>query len=360
MVAGISQALGPVIGGIILQYASWRWLFLINIPLGLGTLYFIAAYYKANAPLPGHKDIDIVGTILLAAGLIFTTLALNDLNQLSWFVSGSFLVGILLLIFFVKFEKKIKSPLLDLVLFHNRTFSFISIIRFINMYAAFATVFIIPLFLQNILGKSPLTTGMIIFAFTACYAMLSPFVGRLIDAFGYKFPLIISIFILFVAALLLSFVRMDSGWWLLLLGLALIGVNRAIMLSGSAGLVISHLPKEKRGAGFGAFYSISFLGAILGVSLTGLTVAYVSKLSLIKLLPASAHVSLSQLAELKHFASGALPITSMSHYVNAAQQKLLTPIIQHAFMIGFSASMWLIVFLSLVSLSLSFWLQESK
>lgn len=350
MVAGTSQALGPIIGGIILQYASWRWLFFINVPLGLSSLYFILTFYPAKVGESRHKSIDFFGTLLLAAGLIFVILALNELN-ISYLISG-----ILLLLFFVGVEKRAKNPLIDFSIFHNRPFVLIALIRNLNMFASFAIIFIIPLFLQNILGKSPLTTGIFIFSFTACYAIISPVAGKILDRFGYKKPLIFAIIIGIIAFIQLAFIRVDAALGLLLFGLALVGVNKAIMLPASVGIVISSLPQEKKGVGMGLFYSIALLGATLGVALTGLVTTFFGSRALINMLPANFNASTSQLLALKHATSGAIPITALSNYFPASQQKILVPIVQHAFLSGFSIAMWLIAIGMSCSLLLSLFL----
>jgi len=361
MVAGFSQAVGPVIGGMILQFLSWRWIFLINLPLGIGSLLLISFFFSEHEFVPKKSKLDVVGITFLLIGLMLITLAFNEMNRwqlYSWPWLGSIVFGLLSLVLFYYHEKRTKNPLLDFSLFSNHNFTLISIIRFVNNYISFAVIFIVPLFLQNILGLSPFKTGAIIFSCTACYAITSPFAGRIIDRIGPKKPIIVSIFIGLVAAAILAFTRLNLSWVLFIFSLVLVGINKAIMLPSSVNVVMSNVQKEKVGMGMGAFYTINLSGGIMGIALTGLMIGIFSQNKITCLLKSmSTKITPQQLMHLKQVGSGALPLHALVHSLPTKIMHIV-PLIQQAFLSGFRATMWIVVILSIVSLGLSFYLVE--
>ena len=232
MIAGFSQALGPSLGGVFLQYLSWRWLFFINIPLGIGCIILISLYYLQTESTNYGESLDTTGAVLLSCGLILFTLAINEISRWGIWSFGfltCFFVSIIILGIFYLFEKNRTHPLIDFSLYKNRNYFFISIIRFLNTYVAFTVIFILPLFLQNILELSPIKTGLMLLTMTAMYGALSPFVGKLLDRVAYKYPLVFSLIISLIACILVANLQFMMSWWFLLAAFILFGISRAFI-----------------------------------------------------------------------------------------------------------------------------------
>ncbi|MCK4870555.1 MAG: MFS transporter [Gammaproteobacteria bacterium] len=361
MVAGLSQALGPFVGGFILQFFGWRWLFLINIPLGIGCAALLVAYFREDHKLLAVK-LDYLGASIFFSGLVLSVLALNEMS--TWGASSilfttTFGLGLALLLCFYTYEKHLQHPLVDFSVYKNRTYLFVTIIRAINTYAWFSVIFLLPLFFQNILELTPVATGMMILVMTAMYGLLSPFVGRWLDWYGYKKPLVLSVIFGIAACLLLVNMKLTITWWLLL-GFLLFGINKAITLPCTVGLALKNLPKEKAGVGLGVFYATTFMGGICGVAITGTTIILLSR---IKLHAGLIKLGLTQFVKhaalLKGVASGAVSVAVLKDYFPPGVLEKILPIIKHAFVYGAITTLWIVIVLSFITLVLSFYVQDA-
>jgi EmrB/QacA subfamily drug resistance transporter len=188
---GIAGVLGPLAGGELLAIASWRWIFIINVPLAAACVWLILA---AIPPMPararGGRHVDYPGALLCALGLAGPVFALIEQPRLGWSsaaVTGPLIAGVLLLGAFLFFESRAKDPMLPLVLFRRRNFSAGNVETF-AMYAGLAIVFFfLILFLQQISGYTPLKSGLATLPVTVVMFFLSRRFGALADHFGPRF-----------------------------------------------------------------------------------------------------------------------------------------------------------------------------
>ncbi|HEX3909699.1 MAG TPA: MFS transporter [Solirubrobacteraceae bacterium] len=187
----ITGVLGPLAGGELLAIASWRWIFVINVPLAAACVWLILA---AIPPIPardrGGRHVDYPGALLCALGLGGPVFALIEQPRLGWAsvaVSGPLIAGVLLLGAFTWYESRAKDPMLPLVLFRRRNFSAGNIETF-AMYAGLAILFFfLVLFLQQIGGYSPLKSGLATLPVTVVMFFLSRRFGALADRYGPRF-----------------------------------------------------------------------------------------------------------------------------------------------------------------------------
>ncbi len=188
---GIAGVLGPLTGGELLAIASWRWIFVINVPLAAACVWLILA---AIPPMParerGGRHVDYPGALLCALGLAGPVFALIEQPRLGWSsaaVTGPLIAGALLLGAFLAYESRAKDPMLPLVLFRRRNFSAGNVETF-AMYAGLGIVFFfLVLFLQQIGGYSPLKSGLATLPATVVMFLLSRRFGALADRFGPRF-----------------------------------------------------------------------------------------------------------------------------------------------------------------------------
>jgi EmrB/QacA subfamily drug resistance transporter len=187
----IAGVLGPLAGGELLAIASWRWIFLMNVPLVIGCVSLILfAIPRSASRRPGARRIDFPGALLCAAGLGGPVFALIEQPRLGWSspaVTGPLIAGVALLGAFTWYESRARNPMLPLGLFRRRNFSAGNIETF-AMYAGLSILFFfLVLFLQQIGGYSPLKSGLATLPVTVIMFVLSRRFGALADRFGPRF-----------------------------------------------------------------------------------------------------------------------------------------------------------------------------
>lgn len=184
--AMVAPAIGPTFSGWLLQYASWHWLFLINIPIGIIAVILtliLIPYYRMNVP----KSFDKPGFITVVLGSLSLLIAFSQGNSwgwISWRTLSLILVGIVLLVLFVWRELRTEVPLLNLRVFRNRRFTAMLSIYSIVTVAMYAGTYLTPLFLQTAQGATTLKTGLILLPSSILLAVLSPVVGKMYPKFG--------------------------------------------------------------------------------------------------------------------------------------------------------------------------------
>jgi EmrB/QacA subfamily drug resistance transporter len=187
----IAGVLGPLAGGELLALASWRWIFLINVPLAIACVVLILAVIPpGRARAPAGQRVDVVGALLCALGLGGPVFALIEQPRLGWSsagVTGPLLAGVVLFCLFLLYESRAEHPMLPLGLFGRRNFSAGNVETF-AMYAGLSVLFFfLVLFLQQIGGYTPLKSGLATLPVTIVMFVLSRRFGALADRYGPRF-----------------------------------------------------------------------------------------------------------------------------------------------------------------------------
>lgn len=189
----IGPALGPVLSGWLVQYADWRLIFLINVPIGLVALAF-GSRVIPRLPAPGSvKSLDIVGAILAPLGFASLTYGISESTTAGWgglpTIAGIG-VGLVLLALFAARELTFPAPLLDLRIFKSRTFVLAIVTQGFAQTAMFGGLFLIPLFLQGGRGYGAFATGIVTLPQAIVPALFMPIGGRIFDRYGVRIPVI--------------------------------------------------------------------------------------------------------------------------------------------------------------------------
>jgi EmrB/QacA subfamily drug resistance transporter len=354
-IIGFAQAIGPTVGGFIVQYLNWRWIFFINVPLGIVATILIVLFYQHKIDKSKEK-IDFAGFALLASGLFLLIFALNELGHWglrSWDFLGLILIAAFSFILFYIRECYAKYPLVKFRLYKNYSYLAVTAVRWLYVYAWMTMLFLLPLYMQNILGLSPMITGLMLLFMTIVLGGLSIFIGRVLDRVGFERPLLLSTFLAFLAFILFAQLETTLSMPILIAALMLFGFGTAIMISATIGIAIGSLPEENLGVGMGGFYTASILGCAAGVAISGSLIEIVNMRNLLnKLAQAGLKFSSDKLAILQHVVSGAHSVKEV--YTNFSHQQALrlVPMVKSSYVFGLSIVMWSCAVFLLIALFL--------
>ena len=271
-VAGLSQAVGPTVGGYIIQWLSWRYIFLINVPVCLVAV-FLTCISIAESRDETHKGgIDYSGAILMSLSFLLITLALNEVQR--WGIDSikfiaCFVLGILTAAFFVWFERKLKSPLVDIKLFSQNKFVLAVLIRNFSIYGMTTVMLVMGLFMQNLLNYSASRAGELFLGMTLLFGVISLFMGRVISRFGAMGPLLIGNFCGFVGLWWLSYLDGQSTFMQLIVGFCLVGTSLGVVMPTTVNVALSAIPQHKISVASGVFYTLVFLSFSIAVAISG-------------------------------------------------------------------------------------------
>ena len=354
---GFGQAVGPILGGEILHYLSWHWVFLINIPTGLLSL--IIAHYACIKDAPKHpikSPFDIIGALLLLLGLFSMLFSVNHLNNwgvnsmLFWgfFLGGCTLCGIVIL-----WSRQVTHAILPLKIFKTPSFSKLVTMRFCFFTLLLSLLFFIPLILQNAYGFSPSQTGRIMIAMTALFCIVSFFGGDIIDKFKPERPMLLSALMITIAYIILFFASLENEIFLYLIGIAILGFSFALLTTASSTLGLTIIPEDIKGSGVGLFYGISFIGGAVGQGLLGSLFALISKKRFIGELSANTiTLPTPTMHHLDKITSLSRPLSTTTHLIISPSALKIKALLSHAVFSSISI-IWAICFvLSLIILLL--------
>ena len=269
-VNALGLAIGPVLGGIIVGALSWRWVFLVNIPLIILSLIICIPNVRESRDTHGSKNIDYFGALLLILCLSALVLSFTQANTFGWtsFVTIGFFVGALLLfIIFYMFENRTQEPIIKFDLFLNP--NFISSIMGMFSLAFFYCVafFLMPLYLHNVRGESDYQVGFMLLPVTFTIALISPWVGRYADRRGAKAPLLVGFMFFAVSAIMQYNFGVADSIWFVLIAFVFMGLGWGFILGPSTVLSLASLPDSKAAIGMGASWTMHNVGGVVGLGI---------------------------------------------------------------------------------------------
>jgi EmrB/QacA subfamily drug resistance transporter len=252
---GITWALGgivgPLLGGLILSTANWRWIFYINVPIGIiGTLWGYRALHEISKPRHGEK-FDILGSITFSLGLIALLLALNlgiDYGWTSLPILSLFVLFVIMLALFFSWEQRAANPVLDLSLFQNRVYNFSVLAAMLQSLAMFAVDFLIVFYLQGVRGYSPLTAALLLIPLPLVSAVVGPLSGLLADHIGARIPATVGVLVQAAALVwFITWLSPTTSYWQIAVGLALMGLGGGLFWSPNTSAAMNSAPLPRLG-----------------------------------------------------------------------------------------------------------------
>jgi len=299
-ISAMGISLGPAIGGLIIGWVGWRWVFLIKVPIGiiasLATLRFLAA----RPPRQVNQSFDVTGAFILLITLCCFALGMT-IGQYQGFRSSLVLAllifSIIGMALFLYVENKVKHPMVDLSLFHNIPFS-------LNLMTGLATaiplggVFIIPFFLQLVKHYSPQKVGLMMMVTPLTVGLIALYSGTLSDRYGTRGISLIGLFIAAAGCLSISTLNADTDVLGYLLKVGPLGVGMGLFISPNLSAVMGAAPPERLGVASGLLSLTRNLGQTIGMPVMGaiftstlLTAANMSTLTDLTAAPPQALVS---------------------------------------------------------------------
>lgn len=267
----IGPLLGPALGGVLVEYASWHWIFLINIPVGIigaiATIMLMPNYTMKT------RRFDFIGFVLLAVGMATLTLALDGQRSSggsALLLSLLILTGVFSLLFYLMHGRNNDNALFSLKLFDNRLYAIALLGSFTGRIGSGMLPFMTPIFLQVGLGFSPFHAGLMMIPMVLGNMGIKRVVVRIVNLFGYRNALVGGTLALALVVLLFPVVALLGWIWLLPLVLLLQGMINAIRFSSMNTLTLKELPDDLASSGNSLLSMIMQLSMSIGVTVAGL------------------------------------------------------------------------------------------
>ncbi len=268
---GGAVAIGPLVGGVITEHLGWEWIFFVNIPIGLVAM-ALTERKIANVVSPDPEPIDVPGVVTFSLALFLLIFGLIRGNPEGWgspLILGCLVGAVALLAAFIAIEARSDHPMLDLTLFRKPAFNGVSAVAFGLSAGMFAMFLYLTIYMQGVLGFSPLEAGLRFLPLTVLSFIASPIAGALSHRIPIRVLLGVGLATVGAGLLLMHGVNAASEWTALLAGFLLAGVGIGITNPGIGQAAIAVVPVEKAGMGSGINTTFRQVGIATGVAALG-------------------------------------------------------------------------------------------
>jgi EmrB/QacA subfamily drug resistance transporter len=267
-VSGLGVALGPVVGGAVVEGFSWQWIFWVNVPIGLAVApAALAMLRESRGPNP---RLDLPAVALASGGLLGVVFGIVRAQALGWTsttVLASIAAGAVLLTAFVVWELRAQAPMLPMRFFKNRAFAATSGVSLAMFFGAFGSIFLLAQFFQVAQGYSPLEAGIRTLPWTAMPIFVAPLAGLLSDRIGSRPLMATGLALQSVALAWLAMVsEPDVAYGALVPAFAMAGAGMALVFAPAANAVLGAVRPSEAGQASGATNTIREIGGVLGVA----------------------------------------------------------------------------------------------
>jgi EmrB/QacA subfamily drug resistance transporter len=276
-VSALALAIGPLVGGLLTEHVGWSAIFYLNVPVGLVAIAASFLLIDESSDTSHDQRPDLPGQLTAGVGVFALTYGLIEANDYGWGSSrivAAFAIAAAALVAFVQFERRQRAPMLDLRLFRSGTFAGANAVLLLVALAMFGVFFFISLYMQNILGYSPVEAGAAFLPMTGLIVVVAPLAGRLSDRLGSRWLLTGGMALLALQLLYFSRLGTHESFWNLVPGMLLGGLGMPAVMAPASAAALSAVPVDRAGVGSAVLNSSRQLGGSLGVALMGAIMAH--------------------------------------------------------------------------------------
>jgi EmrB/QacA subfamily drug resistance transporter len=276
-VFGLSSIIGPVVGGFLTDNLGWRWVFYVNLPVGLLGVLVVTAFLPFVRTKASWRDIDFIGSAALAAGLIPVLVALSVAKDQGWTsvqVLGLLGFGVAMLVAFFVIEQRVKEPIVPFSLFKNRAFTVSMLVGFFAALGMFGMIIFVPLELQGVLGVSVTNSGLLLTPMMLGLIVSSVLTGQLIPRIKhYHYLGTIGIALMMVGLYLMAQTTTATSQMSITIDIVLVGLGLGVTMPLYINAVQSALPMRYLGVGTSQFQFWRNVGGTAGAAVLGTILA---------------------------------------------------------------------------------------
>ncbi|OOM10674.1 MFS transporter [Clostridium saccharobutylicum] len=265
----LGSLVGPGLGGIIVGAASWEYIFLINVPIGI-----IALFYAIKLLPKGNKNakgkLDVLGAVLFMFAIVPLFGALDEGLNIGFanpIILTSFAVAIISFIAFILVEKKKEDPLLQLKIFSNKLFSLSIFCAFVTFIAIFCNNIILPFYLQDVMNYTPQHTGLILMVYPLLLTVVAPLSGSLSDKIGSEVLTFIGLVLISLGLILMATLNVDSSLLVTIIFIGIMSIGMGLFQSPNNSLIMSTVSNDKLGIAGSVNALVRNLGMVCGIAL---------------------------------------------------------------------------------------------
>ena len=267
-IAGVAIALGPVVGGAIVEGIDWHWIFWLNVPIGIVVIPFAA--WRLTETFGASERLDLPGLALVSGGLLGLVWGIIRGDPEGWnspVVVGSISIGLVLLAAFVAWERRAPDPMLPLRFFRSRAFSMANVASLLMYFGMFGAIFLLSQFLQFVQGYSPLQAGLRVLPWTIAPIFVAPIAGALSDRVGGGLLMGVGLTLQAIGLVWLGLISTTSvPYEQLIVPFIISGVGMGLFFAPVANVVLSAVRPEEEGKASGANNAIREVGGVFGIA----------------------------------------------------------------------------------------------
>jgi EmrB/QacA subfamily drug resistance transporter len=267
-VSGVAVALGPLVGGAVVQSISWHWIFWINVPIGLALLGPASKVLNESRGPYGH--LDLRGLLFGSGGAFGIVFGLIRAQSLGWGATGVVIplaIGVVLLAAFVAWERRAAEPMLPMSFFAKRSFAVTNVASLSMYFGMFGSIFFLSQFMQNVLHNTPLQAGLKLLVWTGATMIVAPFAGVFSERIGSRPFMAVGLSLQAGAlAWLAATVSTHMHYSQMIVPFIMAGAGMALVFAPSANAVLSSVSDQQTGQASGANNAIREIGGVLGVA----------------------------------------------------------------------------------------------
>jgi EmrB/QacA subfamily drug resistance transporter len=360
--SGITAAVGPVLGGFLVDHFSWTWAFLINIPMALGVLWIVWRHVPESRGASASGGLDLWGALLATAGLGGIVYAFIEAPTQRWSspaVIAALAIGVAGCLGFVAAERKVRAPMLPLALLRIGNFSGANLLTLLLYAALGGSLYFFPLNLIQVQGYSAMVAGAALLPFVLILFALSGWAGQLVDRFGPRIPLVVGPSIAAVGFALFAVPGVGASYWSgFLPAVAVLGFGMAVTIAPLTTTVMNAVGPDLAGVASGVNNAVSRAAAVLAIAVFGAIMAWAFDAALaehLRGMGASPELTAFLEGERSKLAGAAVPPG-----VDAATAAAVKRAVAESFVAGFRWVMLLGSGLALLSAASAWWMIRGR